>query len=37
MDAMMGVLRRAELDEQIARSAYGALHIYAIPPPKRGV
>jgi TetR/AcrR family transcriptional regulator, tetracycline repressor protein len=30
MDAMMGVLRRAGLDEQTARSAYGALHTYTI-------
>jgi TetR/AcrR family transcriptional regulator, tetracycline repressor protein len=30
MDAVMGVLRRAGLDEQTARSAYGALHTYTI-------
>jgi AcrR family transcriptional regulator len=30
MDAMMRVLRRAGLDEQTARSAYGALHTYTI-------
>jgi TetR/AcrR family transcriptional regulator, tetracycline repressor protein len=30
MDAMMYVLRRAGLDEQTARSAYGALHTYTI-------
>jgi TetR/AcrR family transcriptional regulator, tetracycline repressor protein len=30
MDAMMGVLRRAGLDEQAARAAYGALHTYTI-------
>jgi TetR/AcrR family transcriptional regulator, tetracycline repressor protein len=30
MVAMMGVLRRAGLDEQAARSAYGALHTYTI-------
>jgi TetR/AcrR family transcriptional regulator, tetracycline repressor protein len=30
MDAMMAVLRRAGLDEQTARSAYGALHTYTI-------
>lgn len=30
MDAMMRVLRRAGLDEQAARSAYGALHTYTI-------
>ncbi len=30
MDAMMGVLRRAGLDEPTARSAYGALHTYTI-------
>jgi TetR/AcrR family transcriptional regulator, tetracycline repressor protein len=30
MDAMMGVLRRAGLDEAAARSAYGALHTYTI-------
>jgi TetR/AcrR family transcriptional regulator, tetracycline repressor protein len=30
MDAMMGVLRRAGLDEAEARSAYGALHTYTI-------
>jgi TetR/AcrR family transcriptional regulator, tetracycline repressor protein len=30
MDAMMGVLRRAGLDEATARSAYGALHTYTI-------
>lgn len=30
MDAMMGVLRRAGLAEQTARSAYGALHTYTI-------
>ena len=30
MDAMMSVLRRAGLDEQAARSAYGALHTYTI-------
>jgi TetR/AcrR family transcriptional regulator, tetracycline repressor protein len=30
MDAMMGVLRRAGLDEQAARSAYGALHTFTI-------
>jgi AcrR family transcriptional regulator len=30
MDAMMSVLRRTGLDEQTARSAYGALHTYTI-------
>jgi TetR/AcrR family transcriptional regulator, tetracycline repressor protein len=30
MDAMMSVLRRAGLDEQTARSAYGALHTHTI-------
>ncbi len=30
MNAMMGVLRRTGLDEQTARSAYGALHTYTI-------
>lgn len=30
MGAMMGVLRRAGLDEATARSAYGALHTYTI-------
>ena len=30
MDAMMGVLRRAGLDEAAARAAYGALHTYTI-------
>jgi TetR/AcrR family transcriptional regulator, tetracycline repressor protein len=30
MDAMMGVLRRAGLDEQTSRSAYGAVHTYTI-------
>lgn len=30
MEAMMGVLRRAGLAEQTARSAYGALHTYTI-------
>jgi TetR/AcrR family transcriptional regulator, tetracycline repressor protein len=30
MDAMMGVLRQAGLDEATARSAYGALHTYTI-------
>jgi AcrR family transcriptional regulator len=30
MDAMMGVLRRAGLDEATARAAYGALHTYTI-------
>jgi TetR/AcrR family transcriptional regulator, tetracycline repressor protein len=30
MDAMMGVLRHAGLDEATARSAYGALHTYTI-------
>ncbi len=30
MDAMMGVLRRAGLDEATARSAYGAVHTYTI-------
>ena len=30
MEAMMGVLRRAGLDEQTARAAYGALHTYTI-------
>jgi TetR/AcrR family transcriptional regulator, tetracycline repressor protein len=30
MDAMMGVLRRAGLDEHAARAAYGALHTYTI-------
>jgi hypothetical protein len=30
MDAMMSVLRRAGLDEPLARSAYGALHTYTI-------
>ncbi len=30
MDAMLGVLRRAGLDEGTARSAYGALHTYTI-------
>jgi TetR/AcrR family transcriptional regulator, tetracycline repressor protein len=30
MNAMMGVLRRAGLDEATARSAYGALHTYTI-------
>lgn len=30
MDAMMGVLRRAGLDEASARAAYGALHTYTI-------
>jgi TetR/AcrR family transcriptional regulator, tetracycline repressor protein len=30
MDAIMGVLRRAGLDEQAARAAYGALHTYTI-------
>jgi TetR/AcrR family transcriptional regulator, tetracycline repressor protein len=30
MDAMMGVLRRAGLDEPPARAAYGALHTYTI-------
>ena len=30
MDAMMGVLRQAGLDEQTARAAYGALHTYTI-------
>jgi len=30
MDAMMGVLRRAGIDEATARSAYGALHTYTI-------
>jgi TetR/AcrR family transcriptional regulator, tetracycline repressor protein len=30
MNAMMGVLRQAGLDEETARSAYGALHTYTI-------
>jgi TetR/AcrR family transcriptional regulator, tetracycline repressor protein len=30
MDAMIGVLRRAGLDEPAARAAYGALHTYTI-------
>jgi TetR/AcrR family transcriptional regulator, tetracycline repressor protein len=30
MDAMMGVLRQAGLDEPAARAAYGALHTYTI-------
>jgi AcrR family transcriptional regulator len=30
MDAVMGVLRRAGLDEAAARSAYGTLHTYTI-------
>jgi TetR/AcrR family transcriptional regulator, tetracycline repressor protein len=30
MEAMLGVLRRAGLDEATARSAYGALHTYTI-------
>jgi TetR/AcrR family transcriptional regulator, tetracycline repressor protein len=30
MNAMMGVLRRTGLDEERARSAYGALHTYTI-------
>jgi TetR/AcrR family transcriptional regulator, tetracycline repressor protein len=30
MDAMMGVLRRAGVDEQTARRAYGAVHTYTI-------
>jgi len=30
MDAMMSVLRRAGLDEQAARAAYGAMHTYTI-------
>ncbi len=30
MDAMMGVLRRAGVEESAARSAYGALHTYTI-------
>jgi len=30
MEAMMGVLRRAGLDEETALSAYGALHTYTI-------
>lgn len=30
MDAMMGVLRRAGLDEPAARAAYGAVHTYTI-------
>lgn len=30
MDAIMGVLQRAGLDEAAARSAYGALHTYTI-------
>lgn len=30
MDAMMGALRRAGLDEATARSAYGSLHTYTI-------
>jgi TetR/AcrR family transcriptional regulator, tetracycline repressor protein len=30
MDAMMGVLRRAGLDEAAAQAAYGALHTYTI-------
>ena len=30
MDAMMGVLRRAGLDEATARSAYGAVHTYTV-------
>src|SRR5512146_1037975 len=30
MNAMMGVLRRAGLSEEAARSAYGALHTYTI-------
>jgi AcrR family transcriptional regulator len=30
MEAMMSVLRRAGLDEALARSAYGALHTYTI-------
>lgn len=30
MNAMMSVLRRTGLDEQTARSAYGALHTYTI-------
>ena len=30
MDAMMNVLRRTGIDEQTARSAYGALHTYTV-------